>query len=131
MKILSLFISAQENSNHLSPETYIVNCTERNFQDSIDFCMSKGWKIASFQSEEDFNEAKGKINCDVYIGATSDGNGNWKWIDNSTWWEHASNDGLEGKKETKIVVRKSDHYWTDWSIGDKLIGVLCKNQGML
>ena len=91
--------------------------------------MSKGWTIASFQSEEDFNEAKGKINCDVYIGATSDGNGNWKWIDDSTWWAHANSDGLKGKKETKIVVRKSDLKWNDWSNGDILKGVICKNPG--
>ena len=71
------------------------------------------------------------VDCDAYIGAISDGYGNWKWIDDSPWWANEYNDGLEGKTETKIVWRASDNKWNDWGIGNDLEGVICKTQGML
>ena len=112
-------------------EQYIVDCAERNFQDSINFCRHNGWTIASFQSEEEVDGVRGKVGCDAYIGAISDGYGNWKWIDDSPWWANEYNDGLEGKTETKIVWRASDNKWNDWGIGNDLEGVICKTQGML
>ena len=110
-------------------ERYTVDCTKRNFQDSVNYCIDNGWKIASFQSDDDVNEVKDKVTCNAYIGATSDGNGNWKWIDDSPWWAYANNDALKGTTETKIVMRAADSKWNDWSVGDKLLGVICKDPG--
>ena len=124
-----IFILELSSTTSLSPEKYIVDCTERNFQDSVDYCTTNGWAIASFQSDVDFNEAKGKVTCNVYIGATSDGNGNWEWIDNLPWWAYANNDGLPGTTETKIVYRPVDDKWNDWGTGADLMGVICKNPG--
>merc|ERR1711962_824698 len=115
-----------------SNEKYIVDCTKRNFQASQDYCKSKGWTIASFQSDQDFNDAKEKVKkgrCNVYVGATSDGKGNWKWLDGSKWWTYSNNDGLEGTRETCLVWRAVDNKWNDWGTGDDLVGVICKNQG--
>ena len=124
-----IFLLDAVTSDPVSNEKYTVDCTERNFQDSLDYCSSNGWTIASFQSDQDFNDAKDKVTCNVYVGATSDGNGNWKWIDNSNWWAYPNNDGLPGTTETKIVWRAVDHKWNDWGTGDDLVGVICKNQG--
>ena len=68
------------------------------------------------------------MTCNAYIGATSDGKGNWKWIDNSPWWAYANNDALKGTTETKIAM-KTNGYWNDWSVGDKDLGVICENPG--
>ena len=97
--------------------------------DSTNFCASNGWKIASFHSEEDINGVKDKVSCNAYIGATSDGNGNWEWIDNSNWWEYGNSDGLQGETETKIVWQSYDKSWSDWGIGEDEMGVICKNPG--
>ena len=123
------FILEQSSTTWLSPEKYMVDCTERNFLDSVDYCTANGGTIASFQSDVDVNEAKDKVTCNVYIGATSDGNGNWKWIDNSPWWAYENNDGLPGTTETKIVWRAVDNKWNDWGTGADLMGVICKNPG--
>ena len=112
-----------------SIEKYVVDCKKRNFKDSEEYCSSNNWVIASFHSDNDVNEVKVKLDCDVYIGATSDGNGNWVWIDNSPWWYYSNNDGLYGVFETKIVWRKSDDKWNDWGRGKDLKGVVCKLQG--
>ena len=85
--------------------------------------------IASFHSDQDFNDAKEKVKCNVYVGATSDGKGNWKWLDGSKWWAYSNNDGLEGTRETCLVWRAVDNKWNDWGTGDDLVGVICKNQG--
>ena len=97
--------------------------------ESVDYCSNNGWTIASFQSVVEFHEAHGKVTCDVYVGATSDGNGNWKWIDNSPWWAHPNNDGLSGMTETKIVWLDANNKWNDFGTGDRRFGVICKNSG--
>jgi len=111
------------------PEGYVVNCTKRNFQDSANFCKTKGWTMGTFQSDTDVEVAKDKVGCNVYIGATSDGKGNWEWIDSSPWWAYGNNDGLNGIIETKIVWRAADNKWNDWGTGDDLMGVICQVKG--
>jgi len=114
------------NKDPVYSDKYTVDCTERNYQDSLNYCLNNGWTIASFQSDVDINKAKDKVTCNVYIGATSDGNGNWRWNDASPWWAYTNNDGLLGTTETKIVWRASDNKWNDWGKGDELAGVICK-----
>jgi len=111
------------------PEGYVVDCTKRNFQDSANFCKTNGWTMATFQSDTDVDVAKDKVKCNVYVGATSDGKGNWEWIDSSPWWAYGNNDGLDGTIETKIVWRAVDNKWNDWGTGDDLMGVICKVKG--
>ena len=123
------FILEQSSTTWLSPEKYMVDCTERNFLDSVDYCTANGGTIASFQSDDDINEAKDKVTCNVYIGATSDGNGNWEWIDGSPWWAHTNNDGLAGTTETKIIWTPIDHKWNDFGTGAVTVGVICKTPG--
>ena len=119
-----------ENETPLYSDKYTVDCRERNYQDSLNYCLNNGWTIASFQSDVDINKAKDKVTCNVYIGATSDGNGNWEWIDSSPWWAHTTHDGLSGTTETKIVVRADLKWeWDDWGTGADLMGVICKNPG--
>eukprot|EP00492_Amphilonche_elongata_P004475 TRINITY_DN4855_c0_g1_i1.p1 TRINITY_DN4855_c0_g1~~TRINITY_DN4855_c0_g1_i1.p1 ORF type:complete len:292 (+),score=47.32 TRINITY_DN4855_c0_g1_i1:182-1057(+) len=61
---------------------------KRNFEDSIAYCESIGKKIASIHSPDEFESHlnnKGKLDCKKYIGASSDGDGNWHWIDGTEW----------------------------------------------
>ena len=124
-------------SFYVIDKTYIVDCTKRTFQDSVDFCAQKGYTIASFHSEHDIINAKtnawrAKGSCNsVYIGGTSDGAGNWKWLDNSVWWRHdKSSDGLTGISETKLYWTYDDN-WNDVS-GTAEMGVICqKDEGTL
>ena len=118
-------------------KNYVVDCHRRTFDESVKFCKSVGHTIASFHSEEDINEAKeGLADMDycwpdygAYIGATSDGNGNWKWMDNTDWWKYNENDGLVGTYETKIIW-KADRKWHDSGTGQLKTGVICQ-KGML
>ena len=62
----------------------------------------------------------------AYIGAESDGKGNWKWNDGSKWWQpdNSKHDGIGGRTETKIALN-TDKKWHDWFTGDYKLGVLC------
>ena len=61
-----------------------------------------------------------------YLGAESDGNGNWKWADGTKWWQPAAgkHDGLQGTYETKIAM-STDNRWHDWTTGSATLGVVC------
>ena len=85
--------------------------------------------MAKFQSDTDVDVAKDKVECNVYVGATSDEKGNWEWIDSSPWWAYDNNDGLEVILETKIVWRAANNKWNDWGRGDDLMGVIYKTSG--
>ena len=97
----------------------------RNFQDSIDYCTSRGCTISSFHSDDDINSVKDRKTCSAYIGATSGGNGHQSYIDGTEWWQYSKNDGLTGVRETKIVWA-GDGRWHDWHTGDALHGVICQ-----
>ena len=103
-----------------------MDCEQRNFQDSIDYCTSLGFTISSFHSDDDINSVAESVTCTAYIGATSDGNGNWRYIDGTEWWAYSKNDGLVGIDETKIVWRDDGTGWHDWKTGDALNGVICE-----
>ena len=105
---------------------YFVNCEKRNFQDSIDYCTSRGCTIASFHSDNDIDSVKDRITCKAYIGATSDGNGHWRYIDGTEWWPNSQIYGLAGVHETKIVWNDDGTGWHDWGTGDALQGVICQ-----
>eukprot|EP00492_Amphilonche_elongata_P003569 TRINITY_DN3916_c0_g1_i1.p1 TRINITY_DN3916_c0_g1~~TRINITY_DN3916_c0_g1_i1.p1 ORF type:complete len:186 (+),score=35.76 TRINITY_DN3916_c0_g1_i1:68-559(+) len=51
-------------------------CTRRTFADSVAYCEAIGKKIATFSSQTEWDSV-GKLQCNKYIGATSDGDGNW------------------------------------------------------
>ena len=106
-----------------------MDCTKRNFQESVNYCKDKGSTIASFHSNEDIKKGKDVLQSSscrqAYIGAISDGSGNWRWLDDSDWWEYRQNDGLAGTSETKIVW-DSDGKWNDWGTGAAKMGVICK-----
>ena len=112
------------------PKDYIVDCQKRNFQDSIDYCTSRGCTIASFHSDVDINSVKDRLTCKAYIGATSDGNGHWSYVDGTEWWQYSQNDGLAGVFESKIVWTndRNDLFsgWHDWQNGEDLQGVICQ-----
>ena len=108
------------------PKDYIVDCEKRNFQDSMDYCTSRGCTISSFHSDDDINSVKDRITCKAYIGATSDGNGKWSYIDGTEWWAYSQNDGLAGIDETKIVWNDDGTGWHDWKTGEDPQGVICQ-----
>ena len=108
------------------PKDYIVDCEKRNFQDSIDYCTSRGCTISSFHSDDDINSVKDRVTCKAYIGATSDGNGKWSYIDGTEWWAYSQNDGLAGIGETKIVWNDDGTGWHDWKTGEDPQGVICQ-----
>ena len=108
------------------PKDYVVDCEKRNFQDSVDYCTNRGCTISSFHSDDDINSVVEKVTCKAYIGATSDGNGKWSYIDTTEWWAYSQNDGLEGISETKIVWNDDGTGWHDWGTGDDLHGVICQ-----
>ena len=108
---------------------YTINCIKRSYKDSSKYCESKGKTIASFHSKADINLIIDQLTCNAYIGAESDGLGNWKWYDGSKWWKYGVNDGLLGYTETKIVWVASDKKWHDWESGSSLQGVICGPHG--
>ena len=99
---------------------------KRNYADSVKYCKSIDSNIASIHSDAE-NDALIKLGKPTaFIGAESDGKGNWKWNDGSKWWQPAGtkHDGIAGKGETKIALN-TDKKWHDWGTGGDLLGVWC------
>ena len=92
----------------------------------MSYCKSQGGNIATVYNNEENNALIQITKATAYIGAESDGKGNWKWIDGSKWWQPAGtqHDGIVGRGETKIALH-TDKKWHDWGVGADKLGVLC------
>ena len=92
------------------------NSIKRNYYDSVGYCTSQGGHIASIRSDEE-NKAVGQLiaDDDAYIGAESDGKGNWKWIDGSSWWQPTYIAKLDGGIDKRIFLRKTRWSEEKWS----------------
>lgn len=69
---------------------YSVDCTQRNYANSVAYCESQGKSMATVHSQEDndaINELFQAKSCDkAYIGAyRKDKQSNWSWDDGSEW----------------------------------------------
>jgi hypothetical protein len=80
---------------------FSVDCTRRNYADSVAFCEAQGKSIASIHNQQENLTVIGMIQdkCGVrmdeddwtnwdaaYIGAEGDeGENNWRWNDGSAW----------------------------------------------
>ena len=90
--------------------------------------------IASIHNQEDNDTILGMIQAQcgtgwvgAYIGAESDGAGNWSWNDGSAWdFVSPSNDGIRGVNETKIAFMGNSE-WHDWATGQATHGVVCQD----
>ena len=105
----------------------MVDCEQRNYWDSVDFCASQGMTIASIHNQEDNDLIWGMLQdqgCYAYIGAESYGTGEWSWND-GTPWDYVSplNDGINGVGEHHIAFQTNGE-WHDWGTGDSLHGVV-------
>jgi len=110
-------------------KVYTVECgTMRNFADSKAYCESQGKEMASFHSDADVDQVKAQgVSCVAYMGAESDGQGNWSWLDGSNWWMSGSNDGMLGTLETKGAFDGvTDIVFHDWTNGEGELGVICQ-----
>jgi len=105
-------------------EKYSVDCNKRNYVDSQKFCRDHGGAIATFHDSDEAQAARPKIRCTAYIGAESDGQGNWQWTDNSEWWLYGNNDGMKGTGEIRAAWH-TDGEWHDWLRGQAKLGVVC------
>ena len=92
----------------------------------MNYCKSQGGNIATVYNNQENDVLIQITKATAYIGAESDGKGNWKWIDGSKWWQPAGtqHDGIAGRGETKIAMN-TDKKWHDWATGDAALGVLC------
>jgi len=104
---------------------YVVDCTKRDYKDSVNYCQSQGMGIASFHSNDD-TALVGEVPCIAYIGGESTGRGfEWEWHDVTSWWQYASNDGLGGVAATRLVWH-TDGKWHQIGHGGLDFGVICK-----
>ena len=109
--------------------TFAVNCTARNYADSVNYCKAQGTQIASIHNNKDNNVVVNLVNqagCIAYLGAESNGKGTWSWNDGTKWdFVPTKNDGMQGKSETKAAMNKDDSAWHDWGTGSEKLGVVC------
>ena len=82
--------------------------------------------MVSIHSDEENEAIMDLAKTNVYIGAESDGNGNWKWADGTGWWLPSADkrDELPGKSQTRIVMTTTNK-WHGWGTGDDQEGVVC------
>ena len=68
----------------------------------------------------------------AFIGAESDGKGNWKWNDGSKWWQpEAAANTLQGKDEIRIIIdARNKHEWHDWGDGTDKLCVVCSKDAV-
>lgn len=94
--------------------------------------LGPGWRIASIHNNEEntaaFAACKALGNVPCYIGAYSDGNGDWRWEDGTPWWRAANTDGIQGRGETKIALNVNDNRWHDWAQGQAGLFVVCRKE---
>merc|ERR1711971_594392 len=111
---------------------FMFDPSRRAFAESCQYCEGIGGEIASIHSLAQNEAIIALITGDTnaYIGATSDGAGNWAWQDGSPWWEPGAErtDGLHGHRESRIVITHFDDKWHDWGNGDSLHGVICQRE---
>ena len=100
---------------------------KRNYWSSLGYCKSQGGNIASIHNDAENDIVINLAKEVAFLGAQSDGKGNWKWDDRTAWWQPASDkhDGLEGVDETKIAISNVDKKWHDWGKGFDKLGVVC------
>ena len=101
--------------------------TKRNYADQVKYCKSQGGNAASIHSDAENDVAFKLVKAVTFIGAESDGKGNWKFADGSKWWQPAKtrHDGIGGTGETKIALNNGDKKWHDWGKGSDKLAVLC------
>ena len=99
---------------------------KRNYKDSVNYCKTQGGTIASIHSNQENAVVMTLAKTVAFIGAESDGKGNWKWNDGSSWWQPATekHDGIKGTGETRIAMN-TDNRWHDWGTGSDALGVIC------
>ena len=103
------------------------DATKRNYDDSVKHCTSQGAQIASIHNDEENNAViKMQVVEAAYLGAESDGMGNWKWHDGTPWWNPGGGRSeLKGVAETRIALEIKTHKWYDWKKGEARLGVFC------
>ena len=107
-------------------DNFLVSHSARNYDDSVAYCDSLGYEIASVHSDDENDELFALMTTTDYLGATSDGAGNWQWSDGSDYdYVNPDTDGLSGTGETRMAFN-TDGLWHDWGTGDHTIGVACR-----
>ena len=79
---------------------YFVSTTTRDYDASRDWCQTQGGVIATVHSHSENERVKALVTTTSYIGALSDGNGNWRWEDGSAWDYTDGSSDLWGTDET-------------------------------
>jgi len=134
-------ICTPEEPNTLA--LFVVNDTARNWIDSIAYCESLqgGYAIASIHSQEEQNAVTLLMNSITkpvlygwvvaYLGAITQGDGNWYWYDGTPWdFVNSVRDGMGGTSETRLAVTDEEGgKWHDWGTGDTTLGVICRLVG--
>ena len=122
---------------------FVVDDTARNWIDSIAYCESLqgGYAIASIHSQEEQNAVTLLMNSITkpvlygwvvaYLGAITQGDGNWYWYDGTPWdFVNSVRDGMGGTSETRLAVTDEEGgKWHDWGTGDTTLGVICRLVG--
>ncbi|CAL6319116.1 unnamed protein product [Bathycoccus prasinos] len=67
----------------------------------------------------------------AYLGAITQGDGNWYWYDGTPWdFVNSVRDGMGGTSETRLAVTDEEGgKWHDWGTGDTTLGVICRLVG--
>ena len=106
---------------------FMYNSGKRKYAQSVIYCKSQGGNIVSIHNDAENDVVMDLVKGNAFLGAESDGRGNWKWNDGTAWWQPASDkhDGLQGFLETRIVMETTDKKWHDWGRGHNKMAVVC------
>ena len=136
-----LFFTCSPGWTAVGNRCFKFDATARDYAKSVSYCISQSARIASIRSESENTVITNLIQAGVgvYIGAESDGKGNWKWNDGTAWWQPSKDSihkyGIPGTQETRIVVNcpppycNNDRQWHDWGNGEAQFGVICAYDG--
>jgi hypothetical protein len=106
----------------------------RDYVDSKAYCEQAGGSMASIHTQDEHDAVidlvPGHSWKAAYIGAVSDGSGNFEWDDGTSWdFEDSQRetDGLGWGTDEKNVAIKN-RKWADYGNGENKLGVLCRKE---
>lgn len=103
---------------------FIYDKALRTFTESVLYCHTLGTRIASIHSTAEQLNVEAIAATAAYLGATSNANGIWTWLD-GTEWDYVEDASTTAGVERAVLSMGPDGNWSTRR-GDEKLAVVCR-----